>query len=322
MIGDIADLKARYSILDAWPDLGLSGTPGRNCPSPFPAEHKHGDRNPSFSVYADGTRWKDHATGQGGDVVDLVAKTRGIDVPAALSWIRERLGIDVSDTNTRKGDAELRPGTAREIKFLARLRNLQRKALTLASSREFLLFATLFGHHAWAVTDRRRQLVEFRRTDGHRWEPYGSLSERKAHCRGAGKSFPIGAQESAPYPKIAFVEGAPDILAVFHFLLIENKVGSVAPVGMLGASNRRIAPEALGLFKGKLVCLYPHVDDAGHRAGRSWAEQLTAAGAYVLAFDLSGCVKTDGSVGKDLNDVTSVAPDCFDRERKFWEVLP
>ena len=91
---------------------------------------------------------------------------------------------------------------------------------------------------------------------------------------------------------------------------------------MLGAASQRIDSEALKLFDRKVVCFYPHIDEAGRSAASAWAEQLRDAGATVLAFDLSGCVKIDGSAGKDLNDLTCINPDCFEQERKFWEVLP
>ncbi|NDG69858.1 MAG: hypothetical protein EBY32_00895 [Proteobacteria bacterium] len=118
------------------------------------------------------------------------------------------------------------------------------------------------------------------------------------------------------------LEGAADFVAVFNFLVAEGKEKSVAPVAMLGAANHRIADEALRRLAGKQVVLYPHLDEAGRLAAREWARQLHAAGAKVSAFDLSGCVKVDGTDGKDLADVCLISPDTFERERKFWEVLP
>ncbi len=59
------------------PDLAAQLFPGwrfgKSCPSPF-----REDRHPSFSVYDNGRRWKDHATSEGGDVVDFLAKAHGI----------------------------------------------------------------------------------------------------------------------------------------------------------------------------------------------------------------------------------------------------
>src|SRR5947209_8339195 len=86
-------LKDRYGIWEAWDDLALPGEPGKCCRSPFPALHKHGDANPSFSVFADGKKWKDHATGLGGDIFDLIAKVRECDMAQAIRFVEDRLGI-------------------------------------------------------------------------------------------------------------------------------------------------------------------------------------------------------------------------------------
>lgn len=326
---ELTSLKDCYRIDRAWRDLGLEGEPGRNCRSPHHSEHKHGDANPSFSVFDEGRRWKNFATGEGGDVIDFVAKTLGCTIAEAIRWIEARLGVTRPE---RRPDAVrkpgpklplLRSGTPEEHRELVERRGFNPEALRLAEKRGFLWFTTLWGHAAWCVTDQRRQLHEFRRVDGQKWPAYGRLPERKCHCMGAGKRWPIGTLESEPFTKIAIVEGAPDFLAAFHFLLLENKQDTVGPVGILGASNHALAPEALAQFKGKHVCLYPHVDGAGQKAARAWARQLKEAGASrVTAFDLSGVVLVDGSAGKDLADVCRISADCLEREPKFAEVLP
>jgi hypothetical protein len=302
---EIASLKDCYRIDRAWRDLGLPGEPGKICRSPFPAGHKNGDANPSFSVFADGARWKDFSTGESGSVLDLITKARGCDVAEAIRFVEDRLGIPRSE---HKPDAAKKPqipplrrGTESELRELAERRGFNTEALRLAERRGFLWFTTFWGHSAWCITDARRALYEFRRLDGHKWPAYGRLPERKCHCLGAGKHWPIGTMESEPFAKVACVEGAPDFLAAFHFLLIEGKEQAVVPVGILGASNHALAPEALAQFKGKVVCLYPHVDDAGRTAARAWARQLNqAAASRVTAFDLSGLVLVDGREGKDL----------------------
>jgi hypothetical protein len=287
------------------------------------------DRSPSFSVFEDGTRWKDHATGEGGDVFDFIAKARGCNTASAIRFVEERLGITHPERKQEAARKEgpklpvLREGTAAELRELSDRRGFMVEALRLAETRGFLRFCTLWGNAAWCVGDSRGRLHEFRRVDGHKWSAYGRLPERKAHCTGAGKAWPLGVLESEPFPKIAMVEGAPDFLAVFHFLLIEGKEKTVAPVGVLGAANHALAPEALAKFAGKSVCLYPHADDAGQKAALAWARQLKEAGAArVTAFDLSGLVLVDGTVGKDLADVCRISADCLEHERKFAEVLP
>lgn len=322
----IADLKARYTIGQAWRDLGLPGEPAKICRSPFPGDHKNADAHPSFSVYAEGTRWKNQATGEGGDVFDLVKKALGTDIAGAVDWVRDRLGVEAKSTNAKpmKRLPDLRLGTPQEVDRLARLRNLHAEAVTLAAERGFLHFGTLWRHTFWAVTDQRRMLTEFRRLDGEPWPAYGRLVERKSHCLGSGKDWPIGTLEAASCPAVAWLEGAPDFLAFWHFAWVEGKVGQVAPVAMLGAANQRVAADALAHFKGKTVVLYPHCDEAGRTAAKAWARQLRDAGASVAAYDLSGIVKDDGTPGKDLNDLCHISADCYEDAGnfRFREVLP
>jgi hypothetical protein len=325
----LSDLKEAFRIPAAWRDLGLPGSPGKICRSPFPGEHKNGDVNPSFSVFDEGRRWRDFATGECGTVIDLIVKSRGVDVAKAIQFIEDRLGIQQFEHKSavaRKVSLRippLRAGSEAEVRELAERRGFAVEALKLAQQRGFLFFSSLWGHSAWCITDSRRDLFEFRRVDGGKWPEYGRLPQRKCHCMGTGKRWPIGTKESLPFPKIAMVEGAPDFLAAIHFLLVEDKEKDVAPVGILGASNHALAPEALAHFNGKVICLFPHVDEAGMTAARSWALQLKQAGAArVTAFDLSGLVAVDGTAGKDLADVARIDADCFERTRKFSEVMP
>ncbi len=287
-------------------------------------EHKNGDLHPSFSVYDEGKRWKNFATGEGGDVIDFVCKTMKIDKAEAISWLCKRKNVQnpIKRFGSTKRLPKLHQGSTRELSILGEQRSLSSEALNLSTERKFLFFTELYNKPAWAVTDKRRQIIEYRRLDKKLWSAYGSLLDRKSHCIGRGKDWPIGVEESIPYPKIAFVEGAPDFLAVFQFLLAEGKEKTVAPCAMLGAANHRINPDALKYFKGKHVCLYPHLDEAGSNAAKAWAIQLQENGAYVEAFDLSGCTKTDGSTSKDLNDINFIDVDCFEEERKFRGVLP
>ena len=323
---ELSEMKRRYSIAHAWADLGLRGQPGKCVCSPL-----RKDNSPSFSVWADGMKAKDFATGESFDVFDFVAQARGCSLAAAIAFVRERLGVarelrrpePARPTRPAPKLPPLRAGTDAEVRELADRRGFATEALRLAESLGLLWFCNLWGHSAWCITDQRRQLHEFRRVDCLPWPAYGRLPARKCHCLGHGKDWPIGTMESAPFAKVAWVEGAPDLLASIHFLRAEKKSNTVAPVAILGASNRALAPEALAHFKGKAVCLYPHSDAAGCEAARSWARQLKAAGAArVTAFDLSGLVKVDDTAGKDLADLALINAESFESERKFWEVMP
>ena len=81
----IEGIKARWDIPMVWRKLGLPGEPkiGMNR-SPF-----REDRNPSFSIYANGQKWKDHASDEQGDVIDLVQVALDCDKHKALDWFGE-----------------------------------------------------------------------------------------------------------------------------------------------------------------------------------------------------------------------------------------
>ena len=321
---ELNELKARYRIPRAWCDLGLKGEPATSCCSPLRA-----DRTPSFSVFDEGCRFHDFGTGEGGDVIDFVAKARGCDLAAAIKFIEDRLGIvrparkPRSTQEARPKLPQLRRGTDAELRELSERRGFSIEGLRLTERRGLLFFTVLWGFSAWAVTDSRRQLVEFRRLDGAPWPAFGRLCVRKAHCSGRGKSWPVGVKESAEFRKIVLVEGGPDVLACHCLAIAEGKAESVAIIGVLGASNHKLAPEALSLLRDKQVLIVPHCDDAGRAAMRSWARQLKDAGAArVTAFDLSGLTLADGNTGKDLADVCRIGGDCFENERKFSALLP
>ena len=82
------ELKTRYTIPDAWNDEGLTGSPSKCGRSPF-----RDDRKPSFSVFANGQRWKDHSTGKGGDVLSFLQLARNCSFSEALRIARNRSNL-------------------------------------------------------------------------------------------------------------------------------------------------------------------------------------------------------------------------------------
>lgn len=85
---DIPALKERLRIPEVWHALGLQGQPAAACRSPF-----REDKTPSFSIYKDGRRWKDFATGQGGDVIDFIAMAREISTAEATRLFLDLAGV-------------------------------------------------------------------------------------------------------------------------------------------------------------------------------------------------------------------------------------
>jgi hypothetical protein len=65
--------KVRFTIYDLAARLYPDWKPAKSCHSPF-----REDRNPSFSVFDEGRKWKDFSTGEHGDVIDFLAQAQGI----------------------------------------------------------------------------------------------------------------------------------------------------------------------------------------------------------------------------------------------------
>jgi hypothetical protein len=333
----IADIKELYHIDDAWRDLLFDGAPGKCVSSPL-----REDKDPSFSVYDNGRRFNDFGTDQKGDVFTFVGLALNSDFSGARQWILERIGSASSSyqISQRNGSAlaerkqlfqknrkplraELRFGSSEELATLNAQRGLGVDALKAAEAHGFLRFCTWFGHVAWCITDRRREIFEFRRLDGEWWLPWKNLHKRKSHCWGAHKDWPIGVLEAKEFKKCALVEGAPDFLALFHFLLAEGKEEEVAPLAILGGSNR-IDAEAVKFLGGRHVRIFPHLDKnrQGEQAACNWARSLAKECWKIDAFDLSGCIRVDGKEGKDLADVCLIDPDCWEENPKFRHILP
>ncbi len=326
---DLVEAKARLSIPDLWHRLELPGTPKVSCSSPF-----REDRNPSFSVFKDGLLFKDFATGEAGDAIDFLALATGLDRKAACKRFIELVGGAVSSPlpvkRTPPAHPQVRPkpslpmirhGTAPDFHRLARLRNLSREGIQLASERGLLWFAKLRGVNCWIASDSARLNAQARRMDGRTWEHLPG-SPKAWTLPGSWASWPIGVKEAQPFKKIAFVEGGPDSLAAFHFAICEDREPDIAPVAMLGA-GQRIHQDALPLLAGKTIRLFPHLDSAGQEAAKRWTRQLEAVGADVDAFDFAGLHQMDGAPVGDLNDLAYISPDDFAaEERETWGIMP
>jgi len=109
---------------------------GKTYRSPF-----RSDQNPSFSFYngkSGWVRWKDFGTGESGDLIQLVAKGRGILRPEAAKLIDQEMHLNLW--------TEPRPKTNRESNFKPRTktnRDLEsiQKQVGLAGDNEWLRIA-------------------------------------------------------------------------------------------------------------------------------------------------------------------------------------
>jgi hypothetical protein len=349
--------KDRITIPQLAALRGWAWKPGKSCHIPYQQ-----DRNASGSVLAGDRLFHDFTSGETLDAPALLARVENITNEAACKLLIQLAGssdykspakqpprqadhIDSEKPREKPRLPALTIPTREELATIAQQRNLSAAATRLASKRGFLFTTRVNNIPCWAITDRTRWLCQLRRMDGQAFprRDATALRERKSAASnsrmrqlagfkawtvtGSRGAWPIGCEESARFGSIALVEGGGDFLAAFHFIIAEERGRDVAPVAMLGASNR-IAPETLKLFRAKSVRIFPHVDppnskgaSPGLEAAARWQQQLTDAGAIVHCFDLSGLKQINGTPVTDLNDMTRLHPDELNRDGELAHLM-
>lgn len=307
--------KDALSIADAWERLGLPGRPGTSCRSPF-----RDDRSPSFSVFAEGRKWKDHSTGERGDVIDFVAAALNVSLSESSKWLLDATGqrraarswpeVKIAAKPKPRPPEQRKPlllpeldnGTHSEIQAIRKARKLPATApleiLTL--HRGLLKFGTVYDgstpRRAWIITDSKKTNAQARRVDGLPWE---KINAKAKTLPGSRAAWPIGLADAIGRKQVFLVEGGPDLLAA-AWIAYDQRPQDLPEIGfccMTGAANA-IPAEALPLFRGKTVTLFAHNDPAGIKAAVKWRDQLTETRAEVR-------ILLSDTKGHDLNDAIS-----------------
>ena len=294
MDSQILRVRAELSLPRAWKILGLPGEAKINCDlkSPF-----RSDKKPSFRIYEgkDHLRFFDHGDGSGGDVIDLWAITKGIDVRDALRQILDYLGDkklprDRFKPPNRPPEAFLAPEGIRwppdirtpsedECRALASLRGLSPEAFFLAGRLGTLKAATVYGAPAWIITDGNARCAEARRFDGAMYQVNGKAV--KSFCLpGSKKDLPLGFKTSNPHwdalNNILLVEGMPDYFAALQ-LALDSEI-SFRPIAVLGAGLTTFSAAQPYLAQKKIVIIC-HNDPQGQAALPKWVKELYRLGA-------------------------------------------
>jgi hypothetical protein len=306
--------------------------PDTSCLSPFRDEKK-----PSFSVYADNRKWKDHGTGEGGDVFDFYQKAKGIDKKAAFLELKAILDgatvsaapiIATSPERPKEEKQQFHPSLSKptdaDLTAIYHLRSIWTPALQFAVDRGLLFTATLKGQRAFIITDRTRKSYNARRIDGKVWDHLPSKPKAWL-LYGSNGNWPIGLPEAEPFPSIALCEDGPDFLAAFGHAYASSVQHLAAPVCMSGASSH-IPTDALPYFKDQRVRIFVHDDKAGQEAWERWAGQLYETASRVDGFSFGGLTsitdetdETEGSPVTDLNDLLTVSYDCWEKNQELIE---
>ena len=299
----------------------------------------HEEKSGSFSV---GSRLPGRATCYGcgwkGDIFDYWRASRGTDFGGAVRDLGAIAGVVVS-VESGAAPAGVRrlknvgkvpvAATAAEVLSLPRLRGLSDGEIEELAALRGLSVAGVelaargmkqvgaavwpqFERHpgdwvagdgagvCWVVTDGMRSVAQFRRLDGGQFQRRDGKA-LKCWTKGS-PTWPVGTADIGGKPGVILVEGGADLLAGWHFVWAFGLHREVGVVAMLGAGCR-IAPGALGAYRGKRVRIFMDADVAGQTAALRWQGQLTEAGAAVEVFDLSGLMRADGLPVKDLNDL-------------------
>ena len=327
--------KARVSIADAWRALVLPGEPLRTCCSPF-----REDRNPSFSIFADGRGWKDFATGEGGDVVSFVKRATACTDAEAIRRVLELAGGITSPVALapRHGPTkpvpapydglaglDLQPPTLHEVMALAELRDWPTFAgLELAAHRGLLRFADVRHrgdtHRAWIFTDADRKSAQARRLDGEPWA--GETHTFKSKTLRTDPDAPPGLADVVAHnrPAVLICEGEADTLSALLLAWAGGIVGKVGVICLTGAS-KPLPLAVLEKLRGRRCRVIRQTDPAGHKAALAWAESLHAAGIVVDLANLDGRTRADGQPAKDLADLCRRPADLENLEQLAADVF-
>ena len=322
--------KDRIRIPEAWERLGLPGQPAKACKSPFREE-----RNPSFSVFNEGQRWHDFASGESGDVVDLIARARGISAKEAARLLIEWSGgAGGSITRGHCEPVKPRPPAkdAKPLPHLPKLRKpsfsevraiqIQRQlpfnaGLEIAVQRGLLWTGRMYGHECWIATDDARCNAQGRPLDGLKFGA-DRQGPKCLDCRHPVKEWPIGAANLGDAPNVILTEGPADMLAAMTLAWHEQfshdwNIDQIGFACVSGSGVKRLASESLPYFQGRNVRIVYDEDHsgAGLMAAKRWRKQLAEAGAKVDGYSLklAGALSSSGSPAKDVNEATFLASD-------------
>ena len=183
----------------------------------------HIEDTPSFVVYLKENDPHVHCYGCNfhGDIVDLEQAFGGgsnSDAVARLGKIPVTYLLVPTRTIAKPARKQFHPELVRpgsdDLKDISIRRSINVECLQIAVERGFLWVSQLKSHACWVLTDQARKTYLARRLDGGVWEQLDSKPKAWL-LPGSSAKWPIGIEESAPYPAIALCEGGPDFLSAF-----------------------------------------------------------------------------------------------------------
>ncbi len=330
VLPDISSLKDNFLIEHAWKALDLPGTPARLSKSPL-----REDKNPSFTIYDSGRRWKDWGTGDGGDAIDFIAKVLNVGNKDAIAAFRKMAGGEAptttaSSTTTSKAKktspeeeerirwkiaervavkSTLRLPTEVEMQIIADLRPkvsvrsvlhlTQDGHLKVGQWRNHPVFAIQFG-----------DFFQIRRMDGEYFWPKDKGGKRELNMAESTPAFVCLRNNTPIGTRTIIAEGLIEILALIELEIRADDYrrehfpnSDYQPVAFAVASSAhsKINDVVLESLRCKSIRVVPDNDTAGHKAAQQWTDRLQAAGIHVDNRLMP--------IGKDLGDALPHMPD-------------
>lgn len=323
----ISDAKLRLLIPDLMRLIGVpptsipkyraSNSTAQNVRCPWFHRHSNQDKNPSCSIYANGTRIKCFVCGYNLDGPEFLKRWKNVSSAQAIRSFsslavgRPPVVIPAKREAATMVSVDLRSLSEADKAQIARLRAIDVSAVEWACRLGALHFSQVCGYRSWVLTDGTMRIAEARRLDGTKYPEWGNVGERKAHTiKGSEKSWPVGIEllrRHAELRAVVLVEGGPDYLAALHWIH-QFQRRDILPVAMLGKAEMH--PEAVQLMRGHRVRIYPHndPDGGGLKTAVRWSTQLSQSGCQVDLFHFDGLNRTNGQPVKDLNDLTTINP--------------
>lgn len=310
--------------------------------------HKHGDRNPSLSVFPGKNSWVGVKCFSGCNRDDILAaaglriRDLGPDRPFEPihgSGLRFRFKLPPSAISKPPALAPTSPTPpaaekaaqraswprlmvpeTKVLEVIMKVRGISIEGLELAVERGILRAGYHYNLLCWFITDERRIAAQARRIDGQRFR--GANKPKGLSLEGTVGGWPIGAAAIKPeHCSILFCEGGPDLLAAHAYIQAEGRKDSAAAVAMLGASIA-IEGEALEDFRGRKVRFVTHDDDAGKASLALWSKQLHGIAAVMDSVSFGTLRRADGKPCSDLNDTLLVSADTFEKAQVLWRLVP
>jgi hypothetical protein len=158
--------------------------------------------------------------------------------------------------------------------------------------------------------------------DGKPFQINGQSVKAEAETRGDAWHRLIGLDDVLANDRreiLLVTEGSKDALAALHFADVEGRLSSVGLVAALGAGVTLCADD-VEKFRGRRARIFGDTDTAGQETVTRVGNQLLLAADEVQIFALAGLHRQDGSLVKDLFDLSRINCDDFETNRDLWFV--